>query len=258
MQGHFLQGRRPLILRRRRPDDTLVAALIRLGAHPLEIPVMRMAPADAASAEILASVLRDPNRFAAAVFTSPFAAQRALEAFAAHGQSMPAHWQCLAVGQATAEVLRAEGREVLAPEQDMTSEGVLALDGLSALEHHELVIFRGEGGRRAMDTGFAARDIRVTSCPLYRREADPSHRTELLRAIEQRDFDAVILHSGELLDHLLALIPASAVAALGDIPWVVPVERLADRLHAAGMARVEIADNASPAAIVSALCRCYS
>lgn len=251
-------GKRPLIIRRRRPGDSLIAMLRALGANPMELPVMRMASPDEVSRASSDQVFAELSRFSMAVFTSPYAAERVLAELRKRHLTIPTSCRCLAVGQATAAVLRAHGHEVMAPGRDMTSEGVLKLSSLLSLEDEIIVIFRGEGGRRVMDQEFAARGATVISCPLYRREPDPTHRQVLLEAIRDDAFDVVVAHSGELLDNLAAELPGNVLTQLLSHSVVVPHSRVADKARDLGAQRVEVADNASSDAIVSALARCYS
>lgn len=251
-------GKRPLIVRRQRPGDSLIATLVSSGAAPLELPVMRMVPPDAASQNLADQVFENLARFSIAVFTSPYLAERVLDELQKRHLKMPTDWRCLAVGQGTANVLRAAGYEVMAPERDMTSEGVLELSRLPSMADQQVVIFRGEGGRRVMDQKFAARGAIITSCPLYRRELDPSHRQILHDAIRHRSFDVVVVHSGELLDNLTALLPDDLLKQLFEHRLLVPHPRVANTARSCGAQQIEIAENASTDAIIAALVRCYS
>lgn len=256
--GDILHGRRPLIVRKRRRDDALIARLKMRGARPLEVPVMRMGAPDPVHQAAAEQVFQQLQDYTMAAFISPYVAELVLaELERRHLQLAPA-CHCLAVGQGTAAVLRDAGYEVTAPGLDMTSEGLLEMSQLADLSGENIVIFRGEGGRRVMDQAFVQRGARITSCLLYRREPDLDQRDSLLQAVRENAFDAVVVHSGELLSHMAALLPDDALAQVLRYPLVVPHARVADKARDLGAEQVEIACNASTDAIEAALAQCYS
>lgn len=254
----ILHGRRPLIVRKQRPDDALIERLKRRGAQPLEIPVMRMGPPDPTHQAAAEQVFQQLEDYTMAAFISPYVAELVLTELARRHLTLPSTCHCLAVGQGTAAVLREAGYDVTAPGLDMTSEGLLEMPGLSNLSGENIVIFRGEGGRRVMDQAFTGRGARITSCLLYRREPDPARRDDLLQAIQKNAFDAVVLHSGELLDNMAVLLPDDAMQQVLKYPLVVPHARVADKARALGAEQIETACNASTDSIEAALAQCYS
>lgn len=257
-ESHSWLGRRPLIVRKQRDGDALIARLKARDAEPLELPVMRMGapgPAEQIAAERVFGRL---DSYTMAVFISPYVAERVLAELQQRRLTLSPVCRCLAVGQGTAAVLRAAGHEVTAPSLDMTSEGLLELPELADLSGEAVIIFRGEGGRRVMDQVFRERGATVTGCLLYRREADPSHREMLIQAIHEDAFDVVVVHSGELLDNLVTLLPKNVLQHLLQHTLIVPHARVADKARRLGAGRIEIASNASSDAIEAALARCYS
>ena len=252
-----LRGKRPLIIRKLR-HDALIERLRKRGAEPLQIPVMRMGPSAPEYQNAAERVFGGLDRFTLAAFISPYVAELVLQELRKRSLTLPAACHCLAVGQGTAAILRDAGYTVTAPDLDMTSEGLLEMPELASLKGQEIVIFRGEGGRRVMDEAFVQRGASVTSCVLYRREPDPTHRDVLLQAVRDNAFDAVVIHSGELLSNMAALLPDEALETVLRYPLIVPHERVAAKARGLGARRIEIACNASTDAIEATLTRCYS
>lgn len=257
-EGDPLYDKRPLIVRKLRGDDALIERLQGRGARPLQIPVMRMAPPSPEHQRASEQVFAQLDSYTMAAFISPYVAELVLQELKQRALTLPTGCHCLAVGQGTAAVLRDAGYEVTAPGLEMTSEGLLDMPELSILGGENIVIFRGEGGRRVMDQAFTQRGARVTSCLLYRREPDPTHRAALLQAILDGAFDSVVIHSGELLSNMAALLPSDALQKLLRHPLIVPHARVAATARAFGAREVEIARNASTDAIEAALTQCYS
>jgi len=113
--------------------------------------------------------------------------------------------QLLAIGRATAEVLREAG---LQPDPDLdpraNSEALLESPLLSDVEGRSIVIVKGEGGRPLLWRALTARGAQVTELILYRRGVPetlaPAFQDALVRGV-----DMVIATSTELLENMLEL-----------------------------------------------------
>ena len=122
---------------------------------------------------------------------------------------LPSGMAYFAVGDQTAEVLRASGCQVATPSTEFTSEGLLALPELQHLEDRRALIFCGVGGRQTLADELARRGARVDRCPLYRRNIDAAKVSLARRQLSSTD--CLVVHSGELLQSLA--VPPPSIAA---------------------------------------------
>ena len=155
----------------------------------------------------------------------------------------------------TAKALTAAGRAPdLVPVDRFDSEGLLALPALSDLHGQSVLIVRGEGGRGLLGNTLIARGAKLAYAEAYRRtlpETDPAP----LLACWQRDVQLVTVTSTEVLNNLLTLVGDRGRGMLLATPVVVVSARTTEAAKDRGFARVELAERASDAAILAALCR---
>lgn len=160
-----------------------------------------------------------------------------------------------AVGEATARTLDAAGcPPELVPTGRFDSEGLLALDALTAVLGQRILIVRGEGGRAALGEILIERGAQVAYAEVYRRtppEVDPGP----LLAHWGAEVQLATVTSDEILRNLVDILGPRGHAALVATPLVVVSARTATLAEAIGFRRVELADRAGDAEILAALCR---
>lgn len=227
-----------LIVRPVKTDDPLPALLQRQGHNVHRFPVMEIVPLP------LDEIV--PARFDMAVFTSANAVQIGLDQMA-----LPDNMPCFAVGEATAAALRQKGYHPVTPPRDFSSEGLLALPELQQLSGKNLLLFKGQGGRPLLPQQLRRRGATVRCCDVYRRQCCERHRDRIQALIAGGTLDAVMVHSGEVLNHLMAQAGGSR-SALVSLPVIVPGERVATLAAAAGLQRVVIATSAVAADMAAA------
>ncbi|MBI3560858.1 MAG: uroporphyrinogen-III synthase [Gammaproteobacteria bacterium] len=162
-----------------------------------------------------------------------------------------------AVGQATAAAIVAHrGRVDHVPEQDFSSEGLLALPALYAVAGQAVLIVRGEGGKETLATELRRRGARVDYAQVYRREAVAAHLGALCDAAGQAEVDIIAISSAEALRHLAALAQAQHQAWVMARPLVVVHPRQVGLAQSLGFTLTpQVADNASDEAVVQAIIR---
>ena len=151
-----------------------------------------------------------------------------------------------AIGQATADALRAAGFEhVVSPQQSIDSEGLIALQELQSdkVQGQHVVLVRGtsrDGGRKIIEEALRARGATVTPIECYtRRAATPSieQHAALIAALTSPRKPAIMVLSVETLDHLQDALPDQL--SLVKSAWLlVPHARVAAIAHARGFANV--------------------
>ena len=150
---------------------------------------------------------------------------------------------CLAVGAASAELLREHGLVVEVPEQN-TTEGLLEMGVLKQLtRQHSVWLIAGVGGRATLaQTLIRQQRCGVVKFELYRRLSLD------LPAVDVDAVSAVVVSSAGSLEMLAQQWPASK-----QLPVVVPSARLAAIARTSGFQQVQVAHNASAQATLDIL-----
>jgi uroporphyrinogen-III synthase len=187
------------------------------------------------------------------LFVSRNAVERALPLFP--DRRLPIDPLLGAVGAATARALIAAGRNPdLLPADRSDSEALLALPELQEISGRRVLVVRGVGGRGLLGDTLVARGARLAYAEVYRRALPAADPAPLL-ASWRHEVQIATATSGELLDNLLTLVGRRGRDQLLATPLVVVSGRTAESAAQLGFARVELADGASDAAIITALCR---
>lgn len=187
------------------------------------------------------------------IFVSANAVRYGMDCIADYWPQLPVGLNWYAVGASTAARLADYGPEVISPEQDMTSEGLLALPQLAPVEGDAVLIVRGEGGRTRIQDVLLRRGARVDTLECYRRSCPALARGEIAALLEERQVDIALISSGEGLTNLLALLSQEERTKFKDIGLVVPSPRVAELAEQSGFSRVKTASNASDEAMLHAL-----
>jgi len=217
-----LAGLRVLVTRPAHQAAGLVLKLEDRGAVVQALPLLAIAPPqDAAAARAVLQAGRGADLW---IFTSANAVQGAQ---ALQGEGWPP--QLLAIGQATARALAAQGHAALAPEGG-SSEDLLLWPELAELHGKRVVLVTGEGGRSLLARTLADRGASVSVACCYRREVIAQQPGVLLSAL--RAADVALLTSGEALQALLLQLPSAEVVQ--QLPLLLPSRRVAEAARAAG------------------------
>lgn len=193
----------------------------------------------------------DFDNFHRVVVVSPFAARCLAEGLDRYWPQLPLGSRFYAVGAATAEILHRElGVRVRRPpaEAGTTSEALLSLPSLRRLDGQRVLLAAGEGGRSVLGETLAERGARITRLALYRRVLQPLDEAAVAR-LASGDFAALVVTSGELLEHLAGWCGKAAL----NQPLIVSSRRLATLAHTLGFLRPVMAQGASPAALAAAV-----
>lgn len=185
------------------------------------------------------------------IVTSPFAAECLGEALDRYWPQLPLGPRFYALGAGTAQVLHATlGVRVHLPAaaQGDTSEALLQLPSLQRLDDQRVLLIAGEGGRTLLADSLARRGARLTRLALYRRVlAPPAGKASVHLA--EGDFSALVVTSGELLEHLAGWCSEIAL----NQPLIVSSQRLATLACTLGYSRPLVAQGATPAALAAAV-----
>ncbi len=185
------------------------------------------------------------------IFISREAAERADALI----RRLPEKTRIAAIGKGTATVLHQMGVEkVVYPDNEWTSEGLLALPLFNNINQQQILIVRGEGGREWLGETLTARGASVDHLPVYRRTvpiySDIGPYTALLR---EKRVNIIVCTSGESLHNLMNILGADNRSLIVNIAILVVSQRLAMLAKEYQFHAILLAKNASHEAIMDTL-----
>lgn len=243
-----LDGLTVLVTRPAHQAGRLCERLGERGARALRLPLLAIgaprAPQRARDA------LRGVSRAQWLIVTSPNAARR-LPAFLPAGVSLP---PIACLGEGTQRALDEVGLGVsLRPGAGTTSEALLAQPPLSELSGGDVVVARGEGGRRQIETALRRRGVRVLAAAVYRRRPTYPRPQRVAHALAQAQVAVVTSASG--LERLAALTPAAQRPSLARLQLVAPSARVVQTAVHLGFARTPLVpERVSDEGFVEVIC----
>jgi uroporphyrinogen III methyltransferase/synthase len=210
-----LNGKRVLVTRAKAQAASLVDALVAVGAKPVAVPVIRIAPP--ADPEMLARAVARVNDYDWLVFTSV----NGVEVFFAERsrfQSKPIGAKIAAIGPSTAEALRAHGvtAEVIPDEYrgEAVAEAIRLRSGAS-LREASILLPRAAGAREALPEMLREAGARVDVVEAYRVLApQPEDGERLCDLLQRGEIDVATFTSSSTVSNTVAMLGAQAVSLL--------------------------------------------
>ncbi|MFK7977844.1 MAG: uroporphyrinogen-III synthase [Halioglobus sp.] len=193
------------------------------------------------------------DAFEHVIFVSANAVRFGMEQIGNVWPQLPVALQWYAIGGATQALLGSYGVHAQAPAQQMTSEGLLALPSLQAINGRRVLLVKGVGGRDKLRTELELRGAKVSELACYERQLPRLETGELAKKLTQWEIAVVLLSSGEGLANLELLLSPSETTNFTHICLIVPSKRVAQLAQDAGFKAVITAKNASDAAMLQAL-----
>ena len=229
-QSGSLDGWRVLVTRPAHQAENLCRLIEAQGGKAERLPLISIEPL--AHSAAAARLLDSARGWDGWIFTSANAVRHA-------AQIQRGEWckTLYAIGGATAAALDAGGREITAaPVSAYSSEALLALPDFQQVQGRRYLIVTGELGLDLLANGLRERGALVEIAEVYRRLPMPYDEARVLAAL--RGIDAIVVTSGEALEHLLQLTPESSQATLQKKYLVVPSGRVVEKARSLGFARV--------------------
>ena len=194
------------------------------GARAIHLPSIEILPPADSSA--LTRIIDELERFHLAVFVSVNAVTTGLSPIL-RARDWPGSVLLATVGPASQAAVEALGLTVdLVPDEDYSSEGLLALGALQAMQGKRVVIFRGNGGRNTLRDTLQARGAEVEYVEVYRR-ACPQSADRLQQLLHEDALDVVTATSNEALQNLFDMAGTEGRHRLRHLPLVIPGQRQA-------------------------------
>jgi uroporphyrinogen-III synthase len=236
-----------LVVRPLRDQDAFLKLLDRSSIAFNYIPIMHIQPLLETDNDFdaVSDCIGRLEQFDQVIFISANAAEIGLPLIAQFWSVLPKGIEFFAVGQQTAEVFSEFNYPVSFPQQQPNTEGLLQeLPQLQCLQDKSVLILRGGQGRQTLGEELARRGASIEYCELYQRQI------QLQKLAEAKEFMAeagcLVVHSGELLK-------AMDIPQNKHIPLVVPSDRIAQTAQAMGYQNVQVAKNALPESMFSAV-----
>ncbi len=152
---------------------------------------------------------------------------------------------CVAVGSATAEVLKDHVSDVVVPKVQST-EGLLELILHEFAPSTSVCIVAGRDGRPDLETGLSESGYDVNTWLAYRRCPTQFN-------VDLEGIDAVLIGSGAAISPVIESLRASQIPLAKWPHIVVPSERVANFARNRGLGNVFVAQGASKEAVLHAL-----
>ncbi|PTU31512.1 uroporphyrinogen-III synthase [Stenotrophobium rhamnosiphilum] len=239
-----LRKLRVLVTRPAHQADNLCRLIEARGGKAVRLPLLSIVPVpQAGAARRTLEGARDWDWW---IFTSVNAVQ--------HARNLsvePWATNLAAVGAATAAALQNAGQSATTPLGSYSSEGLLELPQFQQVNGQRILIVTGEDGLAVLGPALRERGAKVELAEVYRRVAlpyDGERIGETLRAI-----DAIVITSGQALDHLLRLTPEPMRKALLQKQLVVPGPRMVEKASELGFRALIAPEKMSDASIVQSL-----
>jgi uroporphyrinogen-III synthase len=227
---------RVLVTRPLDQADSLMSSLGKAGFTPLHMPMLTIDPVDPLPGVQRQRIL-DLDRYEHVIFVSANAARLGMACIHDYWPQLP---------------LEAEGLQVARPKSDMSSEGLLAMPGLADLQSQQVLIVKGEGGRKFLEQQLRERGAKVDSLECYKRGLAVQDAQECRDLVAMQELALILVSSGEGLERLSGLLQPREHTNLAMITLLVPSLRVAEQAGQLGWERVEQAGNASDSAMLAA------
>jgi uroporphyrinogen-III synthase len=232
-------------LRPRGQNAGLRKVAAKLGASTFALPLFRL------EALSVGRELADVLACSRIIVTSPTAVR-----FAQSQCSLPVRpdQHGFAIGSGSAAALRRWGlKRVEVPRHGADSEALLALAGLAHVRGQRIGLITAPGGRGLIAERLRERGAIVRTAEVYRRVAVLPSPARLRALNALPGTCALLVSSAEALNALWRTLEPPARVALARRPCVTSSERLQALAQTMGFDVVIRADNARPAALLSAL-----
>lgn len=218
----------------------LTQAMQDKGMTVLEMPLLELAPIDISEREqqYQQQFCQQQDRYQALVVVSPTAARMGL---AACPKGFVPNCAVIAVGHATADILRAEGWQVQCPEE-YSNEGMIKMPALNSLgAGNHILVWRGRGGRRVLVNFLQDNEVEVHAIAWYQRQCPIDAPTKFeqlqqqLATLDSNERPIALVSSGEAFTNWRLLFAESEDRAdkgleLADFNYLTFGKRLTETL----------------------------
>ena len=197
--------------------------------------------------------LRNLSEANIVIFVSVNAVNYALKALGSLKLTFPENLIVAAVGPSTASALQENNVQVdIVPENDFSSEGLLATPELDEIAGEKILIFKGQYGRELLSAELLERYAVVDSIECYQRVIPDVDIKPIVKSLKAGAINAVTATSVSSISNLFEMFGGQS-NLLTDVPFVVASRRIAEFCDDYEIGKTNIADNAGDKAMLEAL-----
>ncbi|GDX55553.1 hypothetical protein LBMAG29_08630 [Methylophilaceae bacterium] len=198
--------------------------------HPIEFPLLEIQ--SKSQNETFQHTVLKLEDYDWAIFISSNAVQFGMPAVKHAFHTLPESIKFAAIGPSTQKALKLfDVHDVLIPEENFDSEGLLATSEMNDIQNKKIVIFRGEGGRETLAETLRARGAEVTYAECYVRTF-PQTNLDLLKAFSEKiHISAILITSSEACKEFVRLSRQKNMDFLKDILFIVNHPRMVNVLE---------------------------
>ena len=198
--------------------------------HPIEFPLLEIQ--SKSQNETFQHTVLKLEDYDWAIFISSNAVQFGMPAVKNAFHTLPESIKFAAIGPSTQKALKLfDVRDVLIPEENFDSEGLLATSEMNDIQNKKIVIFRGEGGRETLAETLRARGAEVIYAECYPRTF-PQTNLDLLKAFSEKiHISAILITSSEACKEFVRLSRQKNMDFLKDILVIVNHPRMVNVLE---------------------------
>ena len=198
--------------------------------HPIEFPLLEIQ--SKSQNETFQHTVLKLEDYDWAIFISSNAVQFGMPAVKNAFHTLPESIKFAAIGPSTQKALKLfDVQDVLIPEENFDSEGLLATSEMNDIQNKKIVIFRGEGGRETLAETLRARGAEVTYAECYGRTF-PQTNLDLLKAFSEKiHISAILITSSEACKEFVRLSRQKNMDFLKDILFIVNHPRMVNVLE---------------------------
>ena len=224
-----------LVCRPKIQSERLTALLSGAGAQPVGFAPIGILPQPAKLSGLNALFLRADW----VVFVSPSAIDVAASFLDFKNFSGSLFW----VGQPSAEKLRQiSGKNVYYPDGRSDSSALLQLPVFEQAFGKTVLIIRGEGGRAELVRALNEKGAQVFVQEVYQRVRLALDWSLLYSLNQTGRLRTACVTSGDIAEALFSESPAEALMILKELFYIVPHERIRERLHRLGATHIMVSD----------------
>ncbi|MFN3397325.1 MAG: uroporphyrinogen-III synthase [Sulfurimicrobium sp.] len=240
MKRFPLQGMGIVVTRPAHQAQQLAQLIAAAGGEAILFPALEII--DAADVPALNALIARLDAFDVAIFISPNAVSKAMNLILAR-RGWPSRLAIAAIGRGSKKELERHGvQQVITPQRQFDSEGLLALPRFQDMSGQRVVIFRGEGGRDMLGDSLIARGAQLEYAECYRRGKPDIDPAPLLQRWARGEVQAVTVTSSESLHNLFDLLGKPGQQWLNKTPLFAPHARIAAAAHGLGLEQVVVTE----------------
>lgn len=233
-----LSGLRVLVTRPAHQASHLASKIREVGGNPILFPVLEIS--DIKDPRPLLDLINRLDEFDIAIFVSPNAVDKAMYLIL-QSRTLPPNLKIAVVGEGSANRLKQYGlREIIVPTCRYDSEALLEMTEFQQVMNKNIVIFRGNDGRRLLGDTLTQRGARLEYAECYRRDKPKTDISPLLNSWSKGALHAVTVTSSEGLNNLFDMIGKVGQQLLKNTPVFTAHERIARVARELGLTNINI------------------